>query len=51
MLMKQIAHYPPDTIFHFRSWTLGYEEVWVRIASELGERVSAISSELTVDTC
>lgn len=26
-LLEKVATYPPDTVFHFASWTFGYEEV------------------------
>lgn len=41
-LMDMIRLYPEHTIFHLRSWTFGYEDVWVRIASELGEKVKFV---------
>ena len=32
-LIRRIDNYPPDTIFHVNTWTFGYEEVWVALAS------------------
>lgn len=28
-LLQKIETYPADTVFYFRAWTLGYEDVWV----------------------
>ncbi|KAI5849762.1 hypothetical protein BZA05DRAFT_401479 [Tricharina praecox] len=32
-LLRQLDRYPTDTIFHLNTWTFGYEEVWVTLAS------------------
>jgi hypothetical protein len=34
-LLKMIAEYPEDTIFYFRAWTFGYEDVWQALAAAL----------------
>ena len=34
-LLTKISRYPPDTTFYFRAWTLGYEDVWIALASYL----------------
>lgn len=34
-LLRKIEDYPEDTIFYFRAWTFGYEDVWVALASAL----------------
>lgn len=38
-LVRNVPKYPHDTIFHFHSWTLGYEDVWLALASALGSQV------------
>lgn len=40
-LLKKVEHYPKDTIFYFRAWTFGYEDVWVALSAALNTRVSA----------
>lgn len=39
-LLNKVRKYPQDTTFHFHAWTLGYEEVWIALAKELGSQVS-----------
>lgn len=34
-LLDKVSKYPPDTIFHFRAWTFGYENVWIALAAHL----------------
>lgn len=34
-LMTKIAACPSDSIFYFRAWTLGYEQVWIALANML----------------
>lgn len=38
-LITKVGQYPPETIFYFRSWTLGYEDVWLALSSILGSRI------------
>jgi DNA cross-link repair 1C protein len=38
-LLEAVAAWPDDTVFHFKAWTLGYEDVWVALASALKTRV------------
>ena len=45
-LLSKVAHYPQNTIFHFRAWTFGYEEVWIALANALDSRVSRIQRSL-----
>lgn len=40
-LLTKISKYPASTIFHFHAWTLGYEEVWIALASALGSQVQS----------
>ncbi|KAK7517049.1 putative DNA repair protein [Phyllosticta citriasiana] len=35
-LLEKVSKYPPDTIFHFKAWTFGYENVWIALAAHLG---------------
>ena len=39
-LLTKIAKYPPNTIFYFRAWTVGYEDVWITLSSFLRTKVS-----------
>ncbi|KAK8173337.1 beta-lactamase-like protein [Phyllosticta citrichinensis] len=34
-LLDKVSKYPPDTVFHFKAWTFGYENVWVALAAHL----------------
>lgn len=43
-LLTKISRYPATTVFHFHAWTLGYEEVWIALASALGSQVLLRSS-------
>lgn len=38
-LLQKIEAYSDDTIFYFRSWTFGYEEVWLALAAALNTKV------------
>ncbi|KAF8542226.1 hypothetical protein BDD12DRAFT_647710, partial [Trichophaea hybrida] len=38
-LLKQLIKYPKDTIFHLNTWTFGYEEVWVALASYFDSQI------------
>lgn len=38
-LLDAIQKYPAETVFYFRSWTLGYEDVWLALSSLLGSKV------------
>ena len=38
-LLRKVAKYPPDTVFHFTAWTYGYEEVWLALSRALKSRV------------
>jgi hypothetical protein len=34
-----VTEYPDDTIFHFHSWTFGYENVWIALSAFLHSRI------------
>ncbi|KAF7549468.1 hypothetical protein G7Z17_g6357 [Cylindrodendrum hubeiense] len=34
-LIRKVARYPDDTVFHFQAWTYGYEDVWVALSKAL----------------
>ena len=34
-LLRKVANYPDDTIFHFQAWTYGYEDVWIALSKTL----------------
>ncbi|KAF3921640.1 hypothetical protein AA313_de0208538 [Arthrobotrys entomopaga] len=38
-LLTQISKYPPNTTFHLNTWTLGYEEAWVALASYFNTQI------------
>ncbi|KIY02843.1 uncharacterized protein Z520_01308 [Fonsecaea multimorphosa CBS 102226] len=38
-LLEKVIQCPPDTIFYFRAWTLGYENVWVALSNTLQSRI------------
>lgn len=38
-LRTQVEECPHDSIFYFRAWTLGYEDVWLTLSSALGSKV------------
>ncbi|KAJ5712935.1 uncharacterized protein N7483_010116 [Penicillium malachiteum] len=38
-LLEKVEKYPPDTTFYFRSWTFGYEEVWLALSAALNSKV------------
>ena len=42
-LLTKISRYPASTVFHFHAWTLGYEDVWIALASALGSQVHTLS--------
>ena len=42
-LIEKVLAYPPDTVFHFNSWTFGYEGVWIGLAAALKSRVGFVS--------
>ena len=38
-LLKKVAAYPDNTVFHFNAWTFGYEPVWTALATALRSQV------------
>lgn len=38
-LLRSIEPYPQDTIFYFRAWTFGYEDVWMTLSAALNTKV------------
>lgn len=38
-LIQKVKQCPADTLFYFRSWTLGYENVWITLSDVLKSRV------------
>ena len=41
-LLGKVKNYPNDTIFYFRAWTFGYEEVWMALSAALNAKVSLL---------
>ncbi|PYH78262.1 hypothetical protein BO82DRAFT_386029 [Aspergillus uvarum CBS 121591] len=38
-LLRKVEAYPENTMFYFRAWTMGYEEVWMTLAAALRSKV------------
>ncbi|KAF3158552.1 hypothetical protein TWF788_004567 [Orbilia oligospora] len=38
-LLTQISKYPSETVFHLNTWTLGYEDAWVALASYFNTQI------------
>ncbi|KAJ6144282.1 hypothetical protein N7470_008177 [Penicillium chermesinum] len=38
-LLQKVESYSKETIFYFRAWTFGYEDVWVALAAALDTKV------------
>lgn len=38
-LIKKIKQCPNDSIFYFRAWTLGYEDVWITLRDIIGSQI------------
>ena len=38
-LLSQVSKLSEDTIYYFRAWTLGYEQVWMSLCNLLGSQV------------
>lgn len=38
-LMKKVERCSPESVFYFRAWTLGYEDVWIMLSSMLKSQV------------
>lgn len=41
-LLTKVAQQPPETLFYFSAWTLGYEDVWIALSSFLQSQVSHV---------
>ncbi|PKX89504.1 putative DNA repair protein [Aspergillus novofumigatus IBT 16806] len=38
-LLQKVEAYPKGTIFYFRAWTFGYEDVWIALSALLNTKV------------
>ncbi|OQD84418.1 hypothetical protein PENANT_c013G00227 [Penicillium antarcticum] len=38
-LLQKVEAYSADTIFYFRAWTFGYEDVWIALSAALNTKV------------
>ena len=38
-LLEKVLSYPSDTVFYFRAWTFGYEDVWLALSAALHTKV------------
>ena len=41
-LLGKVKDYPDNTVFYFRAWTFGYEEVWMALSAALNAKVSSV---------
>ena len=41
-LLHKVKSYPEDTVFYFRAWTFGYEEVWIALSAALNAKVCVL---------
>jgi DNA cross-link repair 1C protein len=42
-LLQKVQAYSDDTVFYFRAWTFGYEDVWVALSAALNTKVISLS--------
>lgn len=42
-LLQKVEAYPSDTVFYFRAWTFGYEDVWIALSAALNTKVINLS--------
>ncbi|EXJ59950.1 hypothetical protein A1O7_04098 [Cladophialophora yegresii CBS 114405] len=47
-LLEKVAQYPSGTIFYFRAWTLGYENVWVALSNFLRSQIHVNDYQLGI---
>lgn len=47
-LLRKVAQYPKDTVFHFQAWTYGYEDVWVALSKFLNSAVGGPIRQQTI---
>lgn len=47
-LLQKVGQCPPETIFYFRAWTLGYENVWIALSHFLQSRVHVDEYQLRI---
>lgn len=45
-LLQKVDAYSDDTVFYFRSWTFGYEEVWIALSAALNTQVCRLSTTI-----
>jgi len=49
-LLEKVQAYPDDTIFYFRAWTFGYEDVWQTLSAALNSKVRSSLYILVVES-
>ncbi|KAK5454167.1 hypothetical protein LTS15_006167 [Exophiala xenobiotica] len=47
-LLEKVSQCSPDTIFYFRAWTLGYENVWIALSNFLKSRIHVDQYQLRI---
>lgn len=47
-LLERVNQCSPDTVFYFRAWTLGYENVWIALSTYLQSRVHVNRYQLRI---
>lgn len=45
-LLRKIERYPDDTVFYFRAWTFGYEDVWLALSADLHSKVGNLTTAI-----
>ncbi|KAJ5929018.1 hypothetical protein N7454_006866 [Penicillium verhagenii] len=38
-LLQKVESYPEETVFYFRAWTFGYEDVWLALSTALRTKI------------
>ncbi|EHK44641.1 hypothetical protein TRIATDRAFT_292345 [Trichoderma atroviride IMI 206040] len=47
-LLRKVAQYPKDTVFHIQSWTYGYEDVWIALSKALNSPIHVDDYKLRI---
>ncbi|KAM5370941.1 hypothetical protein ACJZ2D_008254 [Fusarium nematophilum] len=47
-LLRKVARYPSETVFHIQAWTYGYENVWVALSKALKSRIHVDDYKLRI---
>ncbi|EXJ95735.1 hypothetical protein A1O1_00859 [Capronia coronata CBS 617.96] len=47
-LLEKVGECSSDTVFYFRAWTLGYEDVWIALSNFLNSRIHVDEYQLRI---